>query len=207
MTMTTAVLFDVDGTLVDAVENQRRIWAEWAERFSLDGDEVHALALRTRPVETVAHFLPKAERAHALAQFQRLEDEDVVDGRYTAYAGASSLLRSLDAGRWALVTSNLRHRVVARFRRLELPVPTVIVDADATARGKPHPDPYLAAAAALRVDAARCLVLEDAAAGVASGLAAGMTVWSVNGDTPVSGAHRHFATLADAVPEVLEFAE
>ena len=41
-----AVLFDVDGTLVDAVENQRRIWAEWAAAHRQSADEVYALALR-----------------------------------------------------------------------------------------------------------------------------------------------------------------
>jgi sugar-phosphatase len=206
VTRTNAVLFDVDGTLVDAVANQRRIWAEWAERYSLDPGEVYALALRTRPVETVAQLFPAADRAAALAWFQRLEDDDVVDGRYTAFAGASGLLHALDAGRWALVTANLRRRVQGRFHRLGLPVPGVIIDAEDTERGKPHPDPYLAASAALGVSPTHCLVVEDSASGVAAGLAAGMTVWSVNGDDPVPGAHRHFATLADAAPEVLGFA-
>ncbi|MBT2516875.1 hypothetical protein J7E29_05475 [Streptomyces sp. ISL-90] len=75
-----AVLFGVDGTLVDAVANQRRIWAAWSERFGLDGDEVYALALRTRPVDTVAELLPPAHRADALAHFNELEDDDVRSG-------------------------------------------------------------------------------------------------------------------------------
>lgn len=106
-----AVLFDVDGTLVDAVANQRRIWAAWSERFGLDGDEVYALALRTRPVDTVAELLPQAHRADALAHFNELEDADVRDGLYSAFHGAERMLRALDAGRCALVTANLRRRV------------------------------------------------------------------------------------------------
>ena len=61
------MLFDVDGTLVDAVANQRGIWSTWAVRFGLDGDEAYSVALRTRPVETAAHFLPQADRADASA--------------------------------------------------------------------------------------------------------------------------------------------
>jgi sugar-phosphatase len=201
-----AVLFDVDGTLVDAVANQRRIWARWSESFGLDGDLVYALALRTRPSETVAAFLPELQRAAALEQFHRVEDRDVRGGEYTAFDGAAGLLQALDVGRWAIVTANLRRRVEGRFRRLGLPVPEVIVDAEATTRGKPHPDPYLAAAMALEVDPAGCLVVEDSPSGVSAGVAAGMTVWSVNGAQGVAGAHRHFRTLADAAPHVLAFA-
>src|SRR6187402_2397491 len=94
----TVVLFDVDGTLVDAVANQRQIWAKWADRFGLDRDEVYSLALRTRAFETVAAFRPGADRAQALEYFQRLEDDDVREGRYTAFAGADRLLRGLDVG-------------------------------------------------------------------------------------------------------------
>lgn len=71
------------------------------------------------------------------------------------------------------------------------------------AEGKPSPVPYLLAAEKLGADPADCLVVEDAPSGVRSGLAAGMTVWSVNGPVPVDGAHRHFPTLADAAPHIL----
>ena len=199
------VLFDVDGTLVDAVGNQRRIWANWAERFGLDPEQVYDLALRTRPTETVARLLPERHRADALEHFQRLEDDDVRDGDYRSFAGAGRLLRDIEAGRWALVTANLRRRVEGRFRRLELPIPDVIVDADSTARGKPDPEPYLAAASQMRVSPARCLVIEDSLSGVSAGLGAGMTVWTVNSPAPLAGAHRHYPTLADAASGILRF--
>ena len=127
------------------------------------------------------------------------------DGEYKAFIGADRLLRELEADRWALVTANLRRRVEGRFRRLGLPIPGVIVDAESTTRGKPDPAPYLTAAAALRVSPARCLVIEDSRSGVAAGLAAGMTVWSVNSPVPVLGAHRHFSALSDAAPYVRGF--
>ncbi|MFF9195582.1 HAD family hydrolase [Streptomyces sp. NPDC014779] len=199
----TFVLFDVDGTLMDAVENQRRVWHAWAGRHGLDGDAVYAVALRTRPVETFAEVAPGADPEECLALLHALEDEDVRTGVYGAFAGAAELLGALPADRWALVTSNYEHRVRGRFERTGLPLPGVIVDAASVPEGKPSPVPYLHAARALGADPARCLVIEDAPSGVRAGRAAGMTVWTVNTPVAAEGSHRHFATLAEAVPEIL----
>ncbi|MFE2010957.1 HAD family hydrolase [Streptomyces sp. NPDC059491] len=199
----THVLFDVDGTLMDAVANQRRMWHAWAGRHGLDGEEVYAVALRTRPVETFATVAPGLDAEACLALLHELEDEDVRTGTYTAFDGAAELLAALPADRWALVTSNYEHRVRGRFERTGLPLPGLVVDAASVTEGKPSPVPYLLAAERLGVDPADCLVVEDAPSGVRSGLAAGMTVWSVNGPAPVAGAHRHFPTLAEAAEEIL----
>ncbi|MYT73466.1 sugar-phosphatase [Streptomyces sp. PsTaAH-137] len=111
-----------------------------------------------------------------LAALHELEDEDVRSGSYTAFDGASELLTALDAGTWALVTSNYEHRVRGRFARTGLPVPKVVVDAAAVTEGKPSPVPYLQAAAQLGARPEDCLVIEDAPSGVRSGLRAGLTV-------------------------------
>ncbi|QGZ50320.1 HAD-IA family hydrolase [Streptomyces sp. QHH-9511] len=197
------VLFDVDGTLIDAVANQRRVWHDWAGRYGLDGDEVYGVALRTRPVETFAAVAPERDPAACLALLHELEDADVRTGSYTAFEGAAGLLAALSPGSWALVTSNYAHRVRGRFERTGLPLPELIVDAASVSEGKPSPAPYLLAAERLGADPADCLVIEDAPSGVRSGLAAGMTVWTVNSPTPPDGSHRHFHSLAEATPEIL----
>ncbi|MER5890215.1 HAD-IA family hydrolase [Streptomyces sp. NPDC001941] len=199
------VLFDVDGTLIDAVENQRLVWHTWAERYGLDPDEVHRVALRTRPVETFALVAPDRDPEECLAALHALEDEDVRTGSYAAFDGAPELLGALRPGSWALVTSNYGHRVRGRFARTGLPVPEVVVGAAAVAEGKPSPVPYLRAAALLGAAPEDCLVIEDAPSGVRSGLAAGMTVWGVNAPEAVDGVHRHFASLRDAVRDILAF--
>ncbi|MFI1104130.1 HAD family hydrolase [Streptomyces melanogenes] len=200
------VLFDVDGTLIDAVDNQRRVWWTWAERHGLDPDEVYRVALRTRPLETFASVAPDRDPQECLAALHELEDEDVRSGVYTAFAGAAELLRALPPGSWGLVTSNYEHRVRGRFARTGLPVPEVLVDAAAVAEGKPSPVPYLLAAERFGALPQDCLVIEDAPSGVLSGRRAGMTVWGVNAPAPVDGAHRHFASLKEAGPEILAFA-
>ncbi|MFD9791624.1 HAD-IA family hydrolase [Streptomyces sp. NPDC059070] len=199
------VLFDVDGTLIDAVDNQRLVWHMWAERYGLDPDEVHRVALRTRPMETFAQVAPDQDPRECLAALHELEDEDVRSGVYTAFGGASELLHALQPGAWALVTSNYEHRVRGRFARTGLPVPKVVVDAAAVAEGKPSPVPYLQAAAQLGAQPENCLVIEDAPSGVLSGLRAGMTVWGVNTPVAVEGVHRHFGSLREAVRDILAF--
>ncbi|MGW3036107.1 HAD family hydrolase [Streptomyces sp. NPDC001178] len=199
------VLFDVDGTLIDAVSNQRRVWGSWAERYGLDADEVYQVALRTRPVETFAQVAAGRDPQECLAVLHELEDEDVRSGVYAAFDGASELLHGLPPGAWALVTSNYEHRVRGRFQRTGLPMPAVIVDAAAVAEGKPSPVPYLQAAERLGAEPGDCLVIEDAPSGVRSGLRAGMTVWGVNAATAVEGVHRHFVSLREAVPHILAF--
>lgn len=201
------VLFDVDGTLIDAVENQRHVWATWARRYGLDADEVYRVALRTRPLETFTQVAPDQDPQDCLDVLHELEDDDVRYGVYNAFDGASDLLTALPPGTWALVTSNYEHRVRGRFARTGLPVPPLIVDAAAVKEGKPSPVPYLQAARQLGVRPEDCLVVEDAPSGVEAGLRAGMTVWGVNAAVPVTGVHRHFATLRSAVPEILAFAE
>ncbi|MFD9220225.1 HAD family hydrolase [Streptomyces sp. NPDC060064] len=200
------VLFDVDGTLIDAVDNQRRVWRVWAERYGLDPDEVYQVALRTRPMETFAHVVPNRDPRECLAALHDLEDEDVRSGVYSAFDGASELLDALPPGAWALVTSNYEHRVRGRFARTGLSVPDVIVDAASVEEGKPSPVPYLLAAKRLGAEPEDCLVIEDAPSGVQSGLRAGMTVWGVNAPVAVDGVHRHFGSLGEAVCHILAFA-
>ncbi|MEU4093241.1 HAD-IA family hydrolase [Streptomyces sp. NPDC026673] len=200
------VLFDVDGTLIDAVDNQRLVWRTWAERYGLDPDEVYQVALRTRPMETFAQVAPGQDPQECLAALHELEDQDVRTGSYAAFDGASELLNALQPGSWALVTSNYEHRVRGRFARTALPVPKVVVDAAAVTEGKPSPVPYLQAAAQLGAKPEDCLVIEDAPSGVESGLRAGMTVWGVNTPAAIEGVHRHFGTLREAVQDILAFA-
>lgn len=203
------VLFDVDGTLIDALDNQRRVWSTWALRHGLDPDEVYRTALRTRPMETFAEVAPDRDPHACLDLLHELEDEDVRTGDYTAFDGAAALLAALPAGSWALVTSNYEHRVRGRFARTGLPVPEVVVDAASVEEGKPSPVPYLLAAERLGARPEDCLVIEDAPSGVRAGLRAGMTVWSVNAPAAAvtqAGAHRRFAALGDAVRDILAFA-
>jgi len=173
-----AVLFDMDGTLVDSTALVDHTWTVFSAAHGLDAAAVLAYAHGRPTVATLREFLPDHPDHRAL--FAELEDaeSDSVAGS-VEIAGAADLVRALPAGTWALVTS--ASRAVARLRLAEigLELPDVVVAAEDVTVGKPDPEPYLAAAQALGVDPADCVVFEDAPAGVRSGLDAGATVVAV----------------------------
>ena len=133
-----AVLFDVDGTLLDVLPNLRRVWTEWALQHDLDPELVWRTALVTRPSETFAAVAPSLDPVSCLATLHELEDEDARSGNYMAFDGASQLLATLEPSDWAIVTGNYAHRVRIRFERLGLQLPRVVVDAESVTRGASH---------------------------------------------------------------------
>ncbi|NGO68852.1 HAD-IA family hydrolase [Streptomyces boncukensis] len=173
-----ALLFDNDGTLLSSMESVTRCWTVWAREFSVDEAEFAAVGLHGRPAaEVVADLVPAARVPEALARIERLEVEDVEGdggGGVRLLPGTAALLRALPQERWAVVTSATRELADARLRRVGVEAPLVIAADDIT-RGKPDPEPYLLAARKLGVDPARCVVFEDAPAGLEAGRRAGMT--------------------------------
>lgn len=202
--MTRAVLFDVDGTLVDSMPNLRLVWRSWAEHYGVDGERAWECALRTAPLATFAALVPDQDAGDCLAKLHELEDEDARSGDFKAFPSAGELLRALPEDAWGVVTNNYRRRTLLRFPRLGLPAPGVLVDASSVRHGKPDPEGYLAAARALNRTAADCLVIEDSPAGVAAGVRAQMTVWSV-GATAIARAHRHYNSLEAAATDIRDW--
>jgi sugar-phosphatase len=201
-----AVLLDVDGTLLDNLENLRSVWRQWATGHSLDPDATFQVALQNRPVDTFATLVPGLDPLACLQELHAIEDDDARFGDLQAHRGASPLLQALSPDRWALVTSNYTHRVKTRFKRLDLPVPPVLVDAADVEQGKPHPEGYLTAAEQLGIPPERCLVVEDSLSGIAAGRAAGMTVWAIGaGTSDQQEADRTYPALHLAVADILSW--
>jgi sugar-phosphatase len=172
-----AILFDVDGTLVDSTAAVERTWRAWASGHDVDAEAILRVCHGRRSQDTIALFLPADERARAVDELERLELDDLADT--VELPGAGALLSSLDPARWAAVTSGPRALMRARLGAAGLPEPAVLVTAEDVAAGKPDPEGYLRAAATLGVDARRCLVVEDAPAGIEAGRAAGAAVLGV----------------------------
>ncbi|MFH9422116.1 HAD family hydrolase [Streptomyces sp. NPDC017529] len=169
-----ALLFDNDGTLVSSMESVRRCWTRWAEEYGITAEEFARVELHGRPAaEIIADLLPAARIPEALARIEQLEVEDVAGG-VVALPGTLALLAQVPAERWAVVTSATRRLAEARLAEAGIH-PKTLIAADDITRGKPDPEPFLLAARRLGVDPARCVVFEDAPAGLASGRAAGMT--------------------------------
>lgn len=187
-----ALLFDNDGTLVDTTSAVDQAWRDFAARFGVDPEEVLSVAHGVRAEETIRRFLPDGDPAEAAAWLDARELELVHET--VALPGARELLTRLTelGAPWAIVTSANTLLVRARLAAAGLPTPPVLVTADDVPVGKPDPACYLLAAAQLGVDPTRCIVVEDTAAGVRAGLAAGARV-VVRGDAAgpeTAGLHR-----------------
>ncbi|MEU9168345.1 HAD family hydrolase [Streptomyces sp. NPDC048420] len=170
-----ALLFDNDGTLVSSLESVDRCWTRWAEEFGVTAEAFAQIELHGRPAaEIAADLLPADVVPQALARIEQLEVEDVPNGGVHLLPGTRAFLDSLPADRWAVVTSATRRLAEARLEAVGI-LPKTMVAADDVTRGKPDPEPYLLAARELGVDPARCVVFEDAPAGLRAGRAAGMT--------------------------------
>ena len=172
-----AILFDLDGVLVNSVRCVERVWHLWAEARGRDPAPFLAVAHGRRVSETLRTVDPTldigAETA-ALDCLEELETEGL-----EVIPGADSLVRQIPSDRWAIVTSGSRTVATRRLESAGLPIPAVFVTGEAVRRGKPDPEPYLLAAERLGRSPAGCLVVEDAPAGISSALAAGMAVLAV----------------------------
>lgn len=176
-------LFDLDGTLVDSLPVVERSWCHWADRFALSHDEVLNFIHGKQAITSLRHFLPGRSEEEIQAEFRLLEkiEAEDVDG-IVALPGARELLEHLNAQAipWAIVTSGSVPVAHARHKAAGLPMPEVFVTAERVKRGKPEPDAFLLGAELLGLPPQACVVVEDAAAGVLAGLAAGSHVIAVN---------------------------
>jgi mannitol-1-/sugar-/sorbitol-6-phosphatase len=178
-----ALLFDLDGVLIDSTPAVARVWQRWALEHGLDPETVIRMAHGRPSRTTIRELIPAANLDRAVLdaiiekedrEVERREIEDL-DG-VVLLPGARQLLNSLPPERWTIATSCTRPLAEVRLRAAGLPIPTNMVTSSDVKIGKPDPEPYLKAAAKLGFAAEDCIVVEDAPAGVRAGKAAGARV-------------------------------
>ena len=192
-----AVLWDMDGTLVDSRDHH---WRSWQEVLAAEGvavSEAQFLATFGQRNDTFlrgwlgAKVAPERVRrigAAKEAAYRRL----VVEQGLAPLPGAADWLRRLDEAGWRQAVASsaprLNVEVVLRVLGLERRFRTLVAAEDVKA-GKPAPDVFLAAAARLEVQPGRCVVVEDAEAGIEAARRAGMSSVGVgvrSADLPVA---------------------
>lgn len=173
-TACSALLFDMDGVLIDSTPAVARVWHRWALEHGLDPDEVVRRAHGRPSIATIRELLPNSDIEAEDREVERREIEDL-DG-VVPLPGALELLHSIPSERWTIVTSCTRPLALVRLRTAGLPIPKRLITSTDIKNGKPHPEPYLKAASLLGYPATDCVVAEDAPAGIQAGKAAGARV-------------------------------
>jgi sugar-phosphatase len=178
-----ALLFDMDGTLVDSRVVVEKIWKRWCDENGLDWAYVLPRLHGVRMIDSVRMFAKPGMDIDAI--FQRLYREEVedVDG-IVPIPGALELLAALPPSAWTIVTSADLVLARARLGAAGIVPPPLMVTGDIVTNGKPDPEGYLLGAKRLHAAPSDALVFEDAKAGIDAGLAAGSRVIAIAGDHP-----------------------
>jgi sugar-phosphatase len=169
-----ALLFDLDGVLIDSTPAVTRVWTQWAIAHNFDPDDVVRKAHGRPSIATIRDYLPHANHETENHEVERREIEDLRG--VVTLPGARELLSKLPADRWTIVTSCTRPLAKVRLHAAGLPIPERLVTSDDVKKGKPDPEPYLKGASLLGVSARECVVVEDVPAGIRAGKAAGARV-------------------------------
>ena len=195
-----AVLFDMDGTLVDSDAAVERAWTTWSAEYGVDVSAVLSIAHGSPAESTVDRMLPDlsaSERGAAAARELELQYDDLSD--VVATPGAVEVLAVLEelGLPWAVVTGADHRLAKARLTAAGIEPPVLVTVEDIT-RGKPDPEGYLRAASLIGVPTEQCLVVEDAEVGLTAGRAAGAVTAGLKGlagDVRLANLHQ----LADLI--------
>jgi mannitol-1-/sugar-/sorbitol-6-phosphatase len=169
-----AMLFDLDGVLIDSTPAVERVWRGWAIEHGFDPETVVRMAHGRPSRTTIRELLPDADIEREDREVEGREMEDL--GGVVLLPGARELLNALPPERWTIATSCTRPLAEVRLKAAGLPIPKTLITSSDVTMGKPDPEPYLKAAANLGFSASDCIVVEDAPAGVRAGKAAGARV-------------------------------
>ncbi|GAB2454547.1 HAD family phosphatase [Nocardioides hungaricus] len=201
-----AVLWDMDGTLVDTEPYWIEAEFELAERYGGTWSDAHALNLVGNDLLSSAHYI--REHMGIDVPPEQIVDE-LLDGVVRRVEesvpwrpGAVDLIeRTRAAGvPCALVTMSYDRFVAPILARLPAETFRVVVTGDRVSQGKPHPEPYLTAAAALGLVPGDCLAIEDSNTGAKSAETAGCLVLVVENHVPVlPGERRVFADTLEGL--------
>lgn len=177
-----AILFDLDGVLINSSRVVERHWKRWANSHDVSFEHVMKVAHGRTSAEIIRLVAPHLD---AEEEGQKREAAEGVDIKgLKVFSAASELLRSLPNNSWAVVTSGNLTTAMTRLRYGEFPSPPVLITADDVGQGKPDPEAYLLAAKRLSVTPEQCVVIEDAPAGIEAAHAGGMRAIAVSTTHP-----------------------
>jgi len=181
-----AILFDMDGTLIDSTAGVLQGWKTFAIDYKLQEDPI-ALAHATlgrRLYDSLREYCGITDESHLLKEIDRFQNL-VIEAGLIPLPGALDLVSKLSSHpstttKWSVVTSASNPYATRALHRAGILIPAAgIIASNDVSQGKPYPAPFLAGALRCDVDPKKCLVVEDAPAGLQSGRAAGSLTLAV----------------------------
>ncbi len=202
-----ALLFDLDGTLIDSMPHHHDAWVAWHGRrgLAIDADGFFAATAGRSNAEILGEMFPQAGGAEldAMAHEKEALYREIAARELALIDGAHVFVeRARAAGlRLAVCTASTPENMALAFARFGIDawVETVVSPADGL-RGKPHPDIFLEAARRLGIAPEDCIVFEDAPLGVEGARRAGMRAVALT-TTLSASAFEGFDNVAAIAPD------
>ncbi|KAI8377249.1 HAD-like domain-containing protein [Blakeslea trispora] len=169
---TSAIIFDLDGTLIDTTPLVERFWTELAIQNNIEPAQILATSHGRRTIETLERWMPHLATQDYVVAFEdkmAMEREGV-----SLLPGVMNLLSQINPEDWTINTAGTFRMASTRLSQFGIQLPKEMVTGDKLTLGKPHPEGYLLAAKVLKREPSECVVFEDAPAGVQAAIAAGM---------------------------------
>jgi len=177
-----AILFDLDGTLVDSWKCIEYAWKSWCLEHSLEYNDLVHRFNGSRAVDIIHTLKPKLnpeEEKAKIDAFELAHPESI-----SVIPGALKILSLLPRNKWGIVTSGSQVVVRHKLKHAQIESPDVLITSEQINEGKPHPQGYLKAASLLNTDPADCLVFEDSPQGIKAARSAGMNVIALSTTFP-----------------------
>jgi beta-phosphoglucomutase family hydrolase len=188
-----AVIWDLDGVIIDSADEHRRAWQRLAREEGIvmtDADFWATFGRRNDDIFATIWGEMPPERAKELADRKEMYFRELIRESAAPLPGSIELMRGLhEAGFLQALASSTpieNIQLISDILGLKRYL-TAIISGETVARGKPAPDIFLKAARELHMDPTKCLVIEDAVAGVQAAHAAGMRCIAVAGDRDLPG--------------------
>ena len=166
-----AIIFDMDGTLIDTKDCIEKVWKKWGEKYNIMIKEILHGQTAIESLKILAPHLATKEIATELENMVLNEADKV-----KAIPGAREFIAKLPENSWTIATSATIEIASTNFKNINIPIPNEIITAEKVSNGKPHPEPFIKAAELLNTTCAECIVFEDSLSGIESGSRSGATV-------------------------------
>ena len=166
-----AIIFDMDGTLINTNDCIEKVWHNWGRKYNVVINEVpHGCTA----FETIKLIAPHIDAEKAAIDMEKMVFNEIENVKLIP--GVKEFINKLPRGSWTIATSASYELAVANLQQVGIPVPKAMITAESVTNGKPHPEPFIKAAELLKTPTNKCIVFEDSLMGVKSAYNAGAKV-------------------------------